>query len=200
MPLADLILASTSPKRQQLLARANLMFRTIPPRVDEDVAKASLIAEGATPRDIADALAEMKARRVAEKHPAAVVIGSDQVLDFGGTVFSKPVDAIDAKAQLSQLQGQAHTLYSAVVLYENARPVWRHIGQARMVMRVLSQGFITDYVDQNWQSVEGSVGAYKIEEQGLVLFSAIEGEQTTIQGLPMPPLIGYLAQRGFIPS
>lgn len=196
--MPPLILASTSEIRHQLLLRIGLSPQAIAPRVDEDTVKAALTAEGATARDIADALAELKARKVAEKNPAALVLGCDQVLALGTILYSKPGSPPEACAHLTQLQGKTHLLLCAVVLYENARPVWRHIATARMTMRALSPAFISAYVDRNWASIRHSVGGYLIEEQGLALFSAIDGEQTAIQGLPIPPLIGYLAQRGFI--
>lgn len=196
----DLILASTSHIRSALLSQAGIAHRTQPARVDEVSAKQALLADGASARDVADTLAELKARKIAERAPTGFVLGCDQTLSLGARLFSKPTDAQEAMAQITDLQGQTHQLHSAVVLYENARPVWRHVAEARMTMRSLSPDFITAYVARNWPDISHSVGGYLIEAEGIALFSAISGEHSTILGLPMPPLIGYLATRGLIAS
>jgi septum formation protein len=196
----DLILASASATRQKLLLQAAIPFRSVVPRIDEDAAKQALLAEGASPRDIADTLAEMKARKVSEKFPTAFVLGCDQTLSLDGTLFSKPTSPADAAKQLQALQGQTHHLHTALVIYENARPVWRCLATSRMTMRALSEAWIASYVDRNWQDIAHSVGGYLIESEGISLFSAVEGEHTAIMGLPLPLLIGYLASRGFIAS
>ena len=193
-----LLLASASDIRLKLLHNAGLEVAASPAHIDEDTIRRSLQAEAASPRDIADALAEAKARKLATKNPAALVLGCDQVLAFKGAVFGKPESPDTARAQLQALRGQTHQLLSALVLYEDGKPVWRHIGQARLTMAALSDGYIETYLDRNWDSARHSVGAYKLEEEGVRLFSAIEGDYFTILGLPLLPLLGYLGQRGFI--
>lgn len=195
---SHLILASTSQIRGQMLRAAGLAIQSIAPRVDEQTISAALLSEGALPRDIADALAEAKARKVSGQHPSALVLGCDQVLDLDGQVFAKPDTPQIAEAQLTLLQGKTHHLYSAAVLYQGGQPIWRHIGHARMTMRTLSAPMLTTYVAQNWDSIRHSVGCYKIEEVGVQLFSAIEGDTFTIQGLPLIALLNYLAVRGLI--
>ena len=196
----NLILASTSSMRSALLTQAGIAHEAVPARVDEEAVKHALLAEGASARTIADTLAEMKARKIAEKRPKALVLGCDQTLSLGQRLFSKPASMQDAIEQLSQLQGHTHHLYSAIVLYEDTQPVWRHIAEARMTMRPLSDGFIADYAARNWPDIAHSVGGYLIESAGIVLFAAIEGEHSGILGLPLPPLISYLALRGIISS
>lgn len=193
-----LILASSSAVRSDLLTRAGIAHEVHAARVDEDAAKQALLAEHATARDIADTLAELKARKIAEKNPTNLVLGCDQTLAMGQRLLSKPQDTSEAIAHLTLLQGQTHRLYAAVVLYEDGRPVWRHIAEARLTMRVLSASFIANYVSRNWPDISHSVGCYLIEAEGIALFSAIDGEHTAILGLPLPPLIGYLASRGLI--
>ena len=193
-----LILASTSPTRLQLLQSAGLVVKPVAPRVDEAGIRDALVAEGAHPRDIADTLAEMKARKVAEKHPEAVVIGCDQVLALDRDTFAKPETADDARAQLRRLRGQSHKLISAVVAYENAEPVWRHVAEARLTMHRISDAYLDDYVARNWDSIRHSVGCYKIEEEGVRLFSAITGDHFTILGLPLLPLLAWLGTKGMI--
>ncbi len=191
-----LILASKSEIRATLLQNAGLEFETIAARVDEEMIKTSLIAEGASPRDVADALAEMKAKKIAQKGVAGLVIGCDQVLDFKGSILSKPTSPEHAVEQLSHLQGNRHSLLSAAVIYENGKPVWRHVGQVRLLMRPLSQNHIETYVEKNWESIQHAVGCYKLEEEGVRFFSRIDGDYFNVLGLPLLELISYLTLRG----
>ena len=195
-----LILASSSQIRMHLLNAAAVPFTVSPARIDEETIRRALEAENARPRDIADTLAEMKARKVAERHPQDLVLGCDQVLDLKGKVLSKPDSPQMALDQLTQLRGQSHKLLSAVVLYHEAKPIWRFIGEARLTMRSVSDTYLSDYIERNWESIRHSVGAYKLEEEGSRLFSAVDGDYFTVLGLPLLPLLGYLGDRGFIPT
>lgn len=195
-----LLLASASETRLSLLRNAGLEVTALPARIDEDAIRAALEAEGGHPRDIADALAEMKARKLAEKHPDALVLGCDQVLDFDRRAWGKPETPEAAFAQIAAMRGQTHRLLSALVLYEQGKPIWRHVGRAELTMRSVSDGWLHGYVARNWASIRHSAGAYKLEEEGVRLFSAIEGDYFTILGLPLLPLLAYLELRGFIES
>ena len=195
-----LILASGSPIRRKLLESAGLSVQTAAARIDENMIRDSLLAEGATPRDVADTLAEMKAMRTAERYPEAVIIGCDQVLEFQGEVWSKPESPQQAQDQLGLLRGKTHRLLSAIVVCHQGQPVWRHVGIARLTMRDFSDSYLAAYLARNWPSVGQSVGAYKLEGEGIRLFSAIEGDHFTILGLPLLPLLSYLTLRGFIES
>lgn len=193
-----LIFATSSESRRQMMAKAGLIPECIPARIDEGSIRASLEAEGAKPRDVADTLAEMKARKIAERHPDTVVIGSDQVLVFEGRIYGKPDTPEQARERLLMLRGQTHQLLSAVVVYEDARPVWRHVGDVRMVMRSFSESWLDGYLRRNWDSLRHSAGGYKLEEEGVRLFTEVKGDWFTVMGLPLLPLLAWLENRGFI--
>jgi len=192
----QIVLASGSAIRGQMLSNAGIAFEAIVPRVDEEMIKIALQAEKATPRDIADALAETKARKIGGKHPDKLVIGCDQVLDFDGQILSKPQTPEEAREQLKALRGKRHSLRSAVVVYHELEPLWRHVGQVRLYMRDISDSYLNEYVDRNWPSLQSSVGGYKLEEEGVRLFSRIEGDYFTILGLPLIEMINYLTASG----
>ena len=187
-----LVLASESKARARLLRAAGLAVEALPPRVDEAAVRAALLAEGASPRDLADALAEAKARKVAARRPEAVVIGGDQVLELGGEIFSKPATPEEALAQIGRLAGRTHRLLSAAVACHGGAPVWRHVSTATLTMRRPSADWLQGYVARNWDSVRHSVGGYLIEAEGARLFADVKGDPFTIQGLPLIPLLNWL--------
>ena len=193
-----LILASSSATRLRLLQAAGLDVTPHNPRIDEAALRASLQADHANPRDIADALAEMKARKIADRMPGALVLGCDQVLEFRHKAWGKPDTPAEAVEQLSAFRGHSHKLLSALVLYDAGQPIWRYVGEVGLTMRFVSDDWLQGYVARNWDSIRHSVGGYKLEEEGIRLFSTIEGDYFTILGLPLLPLLGYLGERGFI--
>lgn len=193
-----LVLASGSAIRANLLCNAAVPFEVSIPRVDEASVKASLLSEAAPPRDIADALAELKARKVSSRKPGAMVLGCDQVLNFEGRLMSKPSSPEQALEQLSQMRGKHHELLSAAVIFENGAPAWRHVGQVRLRMRQLSDAYLDGYVRRNWDSIRHSVGAYKLEEEGVRLFTTIDGDYFNVLGMPLLELLNYLSLRGAI--
>ncbi|UWQ28752.1 nucleoside triphosphate pyrophosphatase [Leisingera sp. M523] len=195
---AHIVLASGSEIRAQLLRQAGIEFETDVPRLDEQAIKSALLAEEALPRDVADALAEAKARKISGKRPGKLVLGCDQVLEFEGRLLSKPVSADEAVAQLKEMRGKRHTLLSAAVIYRDGEPIWRHVGQVRLVMRKCTDTYLEDYAARNWQSIRHAVGAYKLEEEGVRLFASIDGSYFNVLGLPLMELISYLGLQGVI--
>ena len=195
-----IILASASTIRAQLLQNAGVDVTVFPARIDEDAVRASLEAENANPRDIADRLAELKAQKVSLKFPTELVIGCDQVLAFDRAILSKPKDRQDAYSQLQAMRGRSHQLLSAAVIYLDGEPLWRHVGIVRLHMHEFSDAYLNDYLDRNWESIRGAVGSYKLEEEGVRLFRKIEGDYFHVLGLPLLELLSYLTIRGTLPA
>jgi septum formation protein len=154
------------------------------------------MAEGATPRDMADSLAEFKARKISEKNPGQLVLGCDQIAELGGEILSKPKSEVEAARQLGEMSGKTHRLLSAAVLYQDRKPCCRHVGLVRLKTRYLSKSYIDKYVSRNWESIRHSVGGYKLEEEGVRLFSKIDGDYFNVLGLPLSELLSYLITRG----
>lgn len=199
--MTQLILASTSASRRRMLANAGIACDAMAPMVDEHGVKQGLLDAGLGARDIADALAEAKAVKISGKYPAALVIGADQTLALDdGVMLDKPVDPDQAMSQLSMMAGKTHKLFSAVVVAEQGQPVWRFVATSRMIMRPLSQDFITDYVDRHWDDIRHCVGCYQIEGAGAQLFSQVQGSHFDIMGMPLLPLLGFLRERGIMAS
>ena len=196
-----LILASQSASRRAMLTAAGVPHEAVAAQVDEQGAMESLVAAGTLPRDLADALAQLKALKVSGLAPGALVLGSDSVVSLpDGSLLDKPVSRADAADHLRRMSGQHHDLYSAAVIAEAGRPVWRHVDRARMHVRVLSEAFIASYLDAEWPAIQGCVGCYRIEGPGAQLFSRIEGSHFTILGLPLLPVLDYLRTRGKLTS
>jgi septum formation protein len=193
-----LILASTSETRAAMLRQAGIEFDAVSARVDEGAMRAALAAEGASPRDQADALAEAKSIKVTSRSPGAMVLGADQILSLDGRVFAKPETQEEAVMQLTELAGQMHQLWSAAAVCIDGRPVWRHVSEARLTMHPLSGEEIAAYVAREWSAIRRSVGAYRIEEAGIRLMARVEGDHFTILGLPLIPLLTWLRLRGDI--
>lgn len=184
-----------------MLRAAGVEVDAQPALVDEASIKDSLVASGAKPRDIADALAEAKARKVSRKFGNALVLGCDQLLVTAeGQILDKPSSSDAAREHLAMLSGKTHRLISAAVICEDGEPVWRIVDTAQMTMRALSDEFVSRYVDTYWEHIRHCVGCYRIEAEGAQLFSGVSGSQFTIIGLPLLPVLDYLRVRGLLPT
>lgn len=195
---SSLVLASASFIRKTLIENAAVPVDTTQARIDEESLRASMSAEGVSPRDMADQLAEAKARKVSGRMPGRIVLGCDQVLDHRGEALGKASDLAELRQQLQRLRGDSHILWSAAVLYRDGQPLWRHIGQARMTMADVSDDYLDGYLGRNGAQLETTVGGYMLEREGVRLFSRIDGDYFTALGLPLLPLLRQLAQMGHL--
>jgi septum formation protein len=188
---APLVLASKSAARRAVLEGAGAPFETASPGVDEDAAKAALLARGANPRQIAEALAEQKALAVSVRRPG-LVIGADQTLELEGALYDKVETVAAARERLQLLRGKAHQLHSAVVVAQDGAPIWRETVSATLTMRDFSDRFLESYLAAEGAAALGSVGCYRLEGRGAQLFAGIEGDYFAILGLPLLGLLDLL--------
>jgi septum formation protein len=195
-----IVLASASAIRASVLRHAGIPVDIVPARVDESALKQSMRAERVGVADCAAALAALKARRVSDQHPDALVIGADQMLECDGAWFDKPEDRAQAGANLRALRGKTHELVAAVTVLRDGASLWRYVGRARLTMRPFTDDFIDAYLDAVGDAALQSVGAYQLEGLGVQLFSHVDGDHFTILGLPLLPLLDFLRQQRIAPS
>ena len=193
----QLVLASTSPIRGTLLANAGVAYASEAPGVDEGAIKQAFDGSDA---ELATRLAEAKALAVSERRQGALVIGSDSLVSVEGRRFDKPGGRETAAEHLRFFSGRVMRLTSAVVLAQDGKIIWRHVGEAMLHVRVLSEAFIADYLEAEWPEVAYCVGVFRLEGRGVQLFEAVEGDHFTILGLPLLPLLGALRERGVLAS
>jgi len=181
-----------------MLASAGIDFESIPADIDEAALRdRTIAAEGRIDAErIALGLARAKAEQVSARHPDALVVGSDQVLDCAGRLHEKPADLAAARETLLALRGRTHTLVSAVALAAGGSVVWTSVDRASMTMRGFTPAFLDAYLSRAGEVVLGSVGAYQLEGLGVQLFERIEGSHFTILGMPLVPLLAVLRERG----
>lgn len=196
----QLILASGSEIRAQLLRDANVPFRVVTKPVDEAAIRESMVAQCEAPREIVDALAEAKARRVGMQEENFLVLGSDQIIVFEDKIIGKPSSEAELFEQLRAMARKSHKLLCAAVIYHQARPIWRHVSEATMWMRDVSDAYLQDYITRNWSDLRHCAGGYMIEREGARLFHRVQGDHFAILGLPLIEILNFLTERGEIPG
>jgi septum formation protein len=197
--MTPVVLASTSASRRAVLTGAGVTFEAVSSGVDEAAAKAALLGEGAGPRDVADALAELKAVRVSRRREG-LVIGADQTLDLDGALIDKPANQAEAREHLLALRGRMHRLHAGVVVARDGEPIWREVQTSTLWVRQFSDAFLDDYLAREGEAVLTSVGCYRLEGLGAQLFSRIQGDYFAILGLPLLGLLDLLRLHGALPS
>ncbi len=199
---ANIILASGSRARREMLHAAGVSFTVEPADVDEDAIRAALYDENGDPTvepaDVAEILAVAKAESVSRLQPDAFVIGGDQILAFDDDILTKPKTEAAARLQLASFRGKMHALHSAVALAHNGETLWSMVDTAEMHVRDFSDAFLDDYMRRAGRTVLDSVGAYLLEGLGMQLFERIDGDYFTVLGMPLMPLLAELRARGLL--
>jgi septum formation protein len=193
-----LVLASASRIRAEILQQAGATALVMPARIDEAAVKEALRREGADAAAVAAGLAELKAMRISQREPDALVIGADQVLTAGEAWFDKAADLDQARRHLQALRGRTHELHTAVCLVQGGRGIWQHQARCRLLMRPFSDAFLEAYLASAGDAVLESVGGYQVEGFGMQLFGGIEGDWHSILGLPLLPLLEILREHGVL--
>jgi len=187
-----IVLASKSGVRKQILNKNGIDCEVIPSNVDEDQVKESLIKEKATPKEISQNLAELKANKVSEKKPNKLVLGADSVIDLNGELISKPTTRQEAFDILNKLNGKKHQLISSVCISKNSSMIWNSTDASNLTMKKLNEKQIKSYLKKIKDKELYAYGVYQIEANGRCLFSKIEGDEDTIMGLPVKQIKEYL--------
>ena len=190
--MVELILASKSKVRKEILNKNNIKCIVETSNVDEDLVKKSLLNEGATPEIISKNLAELKANKVSQKKNGNIVIGADSVIDLEGEIISKPLDRDEAFKILKKLNGKKHYLISSVCISKNGSMIWNYTDKAALTMKKMSDEELNKYLEKISDEDLFSYNVYQIEGQGRTLFSNIEGDEDTIMGLPVKKIKEYI--------
>ena len=191
--MVDLILASKSKVRKEILDKNNIFTSVKPSNVDEDIIKKSLLKEKASPEIISKNLAELKANKVSEKINGTLVLGADSVIDLEGELISKPNDRDEALKILKKLNGKTHYLISSVCISRDGSMIWNYSDKAQLTMKKMSENELKDYLTKISDDKLYAYNVYQIEGEGRKLFSKIEGDQDTIMGLPIKKIKEYLS-------
>ena len=191
--MVDLILASKSKVRKEILDKNNIFTSVKPSNVDEDIIKKSLLKEKASPEIISKNLAELKANKVSEKINGTLVLGADSVIDLEGELISKPNDRDEALKILKKLNGKTHYLISSVCISRDGSMIWNYSDKAQLTMKKMSENELKDYLANISDDKLYAYNVYQIEGEGRKLFSNIEGDENTIMGLPIKKIKEYLS-------
>ena len=188
----EIILASKSKVREEILKKNKINCNVEPSNVDEEPVKNSLINEGASPEIISKNLAEIKANKVSQKFIDTLVLGADSVIDLNGQLISKPNDRNEALNILKRLNGKSHYLISSVCISKNGSMVWNYTEKASLTMKLLSDNQLKEYLQKISDEALYAYNVYQIEGEGRKLFSSIDGDEDTIMGLPVKKIKEYI--------
>ena len=189
----EIILASKSKVREEILKNNGIQCLVMPSSVDEEPVKKSLINEGATPEIISKNLAELKANKVSQKNFDILVLGADSVIDLNGELISKPENRIDAFNILKKLNGKKHSLISSVCISKNGSMIWNYTDKAYLTMKNFSDKELKDYLDKISDEALYAYNVYQIEGEGKKLFTEIDGDENTVMGLPIINIKNYIS-------
>ncbi len=201
LALKPVVLASASRTRRDLLASAGLEVEAVASGLDERAMIEALVRDGEEdlpPADVAAVLAAAKADAVGAMRPGAIVVGADQTLEFDGELFVKPETVEQARSNLLRLRGRTHLLHSATAIVRDGEQLWSGLETAALTMRDFTPQFLGRYTAAAGADMLESVGSYRVEGLGLQLFEQIEGDHSTILGLPLMPLLAALRALGVV--
>ena len=190
--MVNLILASKSKVRKEILQKNNILVSVEPSNVDEDVVKKSLLKENATPEIISKNLAELKANKISSKKLNSLVLGADSVIDLNGELISKPIDRDNAFDILKKLNNKKHYLISSVCISKDGSMIWNYTDRAILTMKNMTDQELKKYLSKITDDALYAYNVYQIEGEGRNLFSKIEGDEDTIMGLPIKKIKEYL--------
>ena len=190
--MVELILASKSKVRKEILDKNNIFVKVQPSSVDEDPIKQSLLKEKNSPENISKSLAEIKANKVSQKNINSLVLGADSVIDLSGELISKPENRDDALKILKKLNGKEHNLISSICISKNGSMIWNYTDKATLVMKDFNEQDLKKYLSKISDESLYAYNVYQIEGEGRKLFSDIKGDKNTIMGLPIDKIKDYL--------
>ena len=190
--MVDIILASKSKVREEILKKNGIQCVVFPSNVDEEPVKESLLNEGAYPEIISKNLAELKANKVSQKNYDVLVLGADSVIDLNGELISKPENRIEAFNILKKLNGKKHSLISSVCISKNGSMIWNYTDKAYLTMKNFSDKQLGEYLEKITDEALYAYNVYQIEGEGRNLFLSIDGDENTIMGLPIIDIKKYL--------
>tara|TARA_B100000941_G_C28357190_1_gene475058 strand:- start:20 stop:607 length:588 start_codon:yes stop_codon:yes gene_type:complete len=190
--LSNIILASKSEVRKNILEKNNILCDVKPSNVDENIVKQTLLNENASPEIISKNLAELKANKVSLRNPERIVLGADSVIDLEGELISKPQDRKHALKILKKLNNKKHFLISSVCISKNGSMIWNYTDKAMLKMKNFTDKELEEYLTKISDSTLYAYNVYQIEGEGKKLFSEIVGDEQTIMGLPIQNIKEYL--------
>ena len=188
----EIILASKSKVRKDILEKNSISCEVVPSNVDEDSVKETLVKQNVSPEIISKNLAELKANKVSAKFTDKLVIGADSVIDLKGKIISKPKDRREAIKILKSLNGKSHHLISSVCISKTGNMIWNYTDKATLTMKDFSDNELELYLTKISDEALYAYNVYQIEGKGKNLFSKIEGDENTIMGLPIKQIKEYL--------